>query len=88
VAGALAAAEASRAPTFGLGEIRITTVDNFQGEENDIILLSLVRSSTPGFIKEANRACVALSRARHGLIVFGRAALLRGASAEWAAIFD
>lgn len=49
--------------------MRITVVDNFQGEESDIILLSLVRSNAEdvvGFLKTENRVCVALSRARHG----------------------
>ena len=44
--------------------VRITAVDNFQGEENDIILLSLVRSNDKGkvgFLKIENRICVALS---------------------------
>lgn len=47
--------------------VRVTCVDNFQGEENDIILLSLVRSnheSKIGFLSIENRVCVALSRAR------------------------
>jgi len=47
--------------------IRVTCVDNFQGEENDIILLSLVRSNVEskiGFLNVENRVCVALSRAR------------------------
>jgi superfamily I DNA and/or RNA helicase len=47
--------------------VRCCAVDNFQGEENEIILLSLVRSNTEnniGFLKTDNRICVALSRAR------------------------
>ena len=47
--------------------VRVTVVDNFQGEENDIILLSLVRSNEEnriGFLKTDNRICVALSRAK------------------------
>jgi len=47
--------------------VRITCVDNFQGEENDIILLSLVRSNTEGnigFLNIDNRICVSLSRAK------------------------
>ncbi|KAE8741232.1 hypothetical protein FOCC_FOCC013247, partial [Frankliniella occidentalis] len=51
--------------------IRVTTVDNFQGEENKIIILSLVRSNTSGsigFLKLENRACVALSRARDVIV--------------------
>lgn len=57
-----------------LMRIRVTTVDNYQGEENDIIILSLVRSNKNkklGFVKSENRTCVALSRARKGLFVFG-----------------
>lgn len=60
----------------------VFTVDSYQGEENDIVLLSLVRSQrrdaatnvrtpTVGFLKTRNRAVVALSRARRGLYVFG-----------------
>ncbi|XP_014216290.1 NFX1-type zinc finger-containing protein 1-like [Copidosoma floridanum] len=55
-------------------QIRITTVDNYQGEENKIILLSLVRNNgagNVGFLKEENRVCVALSRAKYGLYVMG-----------------
>jgi len=47
--------------------VRITCVDNFQGEENDIILLSLVRSNGKGnigFLNIDNRICVSLSRAK------------------------
>ena len=57
-----------------LNQVRITTVDNYQGEENKIILLSLVRnngSGDIGFLKEENRVCVALSRAREGLYILG-----------------
>ena len=53
-----------------LKHVRITAVDNFQGEENDIILLSLVRSNKEhkiGFLNEENRICVALSRAKWGI---------------------
>ncbi|XP_046738512.1 NFX1-type zinc finger-containing protein 1-like [Diprion similis] len=57
-----------------LNQVRVTTVDNYQGEENRIILLSLVRNNGEGnigFLKEENRVCVALSRAREGLYVMG-----------------
>lgn len=52
--------------------VKVTVVDNFQGEENDIILLSLVRSneeSNIGFLKTKNRVCVALSRAKIGKFI-------------------
>ena len=48
-------------------EIRVSTVDGFQGEENEIIILSLVRSNTNnniGFLRTSNRVCVGLSRAK------------------------
>ena len=54
-----------------MSDIKITPIDSYQGEENDIILVSLVRSEMPGFVKEVNRICVAISRARHGLYVIG-----------------
>lgn len=52
--------------------ITVSTVDTFQGDENDVILLSLVRCR-PGnrFIELLNRFIVAVSRARLGLYVVG-----------------
>ena len=67
-------------------EVRVCTVDNFQGEENDIILLSIVRSNecnNVGFLKEENRVCVALSRAKHGFYCIGNFQLLRSVSLTW-----
>lgn len=55
----------------------INTVDDFQGDERDIIILSLVRNpqdpakSQPGFILAYQRINVALSRARRLLIITG-----------------
>ena len=69
--------------------VRLTTVDNFQGEENDIILLSLVRSNKKekvGFIKIVNRACVALSRAKMGFYCIGNFELLSKYSDFWSKI--
>ena len=69
-----------------VGCVRVTTVDNLQGEENDIILLSLVRSNKDekvGFIKIVNRACVALSRARKGFYCIGNFGLLSKHSDIW-----
>ena len=71
--------------------VRITTVDNFQGEENDIILLSLVRSNPQnriGYLSEANRICVALSRAKKGLYVIGNFEQLKTKSKLWEKIVD
>ena len=56
---------------------QVTAVDNYQGEENDVIIVSLVRSNRQGsigFLAVANRINVALSRAQHQLIVVGSSA--------------
>ena len=63
-----------------LAGVRTSVVDDFQGEENDIILLSLVRSNPKqniGFVEIKNRICVALSRAKKGLFIIGNVEMLR-----------
>lgn len=65
---------------------KVTTVDSYQGEENDIIILSLVRSTGNrgiGFLSSNNRICVALSRAKQGLFIFGNGRQLSDASKAW-----
>ena len=57
-----------------------------QGQENDIILVSLVRSNNEnkiGFLSQKNRICVAISRARCGLYLFGNQAQLEYKSSVW-----
>ncbi|GKZ32257.1 hypothetical protein AbraIFM66950_001537 [Aspergillus brasiliensis] len=56
-------------------QLKVVTIDSYQGEENEIVILSLVRSSESdiGFLSIANRVCVALSRARRGFYMFGNA---------------
>ena len=69
-----------------LEDVQVTTVDNYQGEENDIILLSLVRSNQEGnigFLSTDNRVCVALSRARHALYCIGNFGQLADRSSLW-----
>ncbi len=51
---------------------KITTVDKYQGRQNDYILLSMVRTEAVGYLKDPRRTVVALSRARLGLYIFGR----------------
>ena len=66
--------------------VKVCAVDNFQGEENEIILLSLVRSNSDGnigFLRESNRICVALSRARQGFYCIGNFSLLKSQSKLW-----
>jgi intron-binding protein aquarius len=50
-------------------------VDKYQGQQNEYILLSLVRSRAVGHVRDVRRLVVAMSRARLGLYVFGRLAL-------------
>ncbi|KAF8778265.1 NFX1-type zinc finger-containing protein 1 [Argiope bruennichi] len=66
--------------------VKFTVVDNYQGEENDIILISFVRSNEEGqigFLKISNRVCVALSRAKKGLYCIGNFGLLAEKSDLW-----
>ncbi|KAK4141918.1 uncharacterized protein C8A04DRAFT_13673 [Dichotomopilus funicola] len=56
--------------------LRLATVDNFQGEEARVIVVSLVRSNPHhkvGFLRSPNRINVLLSRAQHGLYLIGNA---------------
>ncbi|XP_028399862.1 NFX1-type zinc finger-containing protein 1-like [Dendronephthya gigantea] len=74
-----------------LKDIHITTVDSFQGEENNVILLSLVRSNDDGsigFFKQTNRICVAISRAKCALYIFGNASTYRRTSNKWETIIS
>eukprot|EP01031_Cornospumella_fuschlensis_P029140 gene29140-35170_t len=54
--------------------IRIATIDNYQGEESKIVLVSLVRSNEKreiGFVSMAERVNIIMSRARDGLVIIG-----------------
>lgn len=64
----------ARHPFFGRPH-RIATVDKYQGQQNDYVLLSLVRTRVVGHLRDVRRLVVAMSRARLGLYVFGRAQL-------------
>ena len=80
-----------RMPKKDFQGVYVTTVDNYQGEENEIIILSLVRSNTEdsvGFLNIDNRVCVALSRAKRGFYVIGNLSLLTRKSPLWANIVD
>ncbi|KAF8936307.1 hypothetical protein BGZ58_004342 [Dissophora ornata] len=67
--------------------LTLRTIDNYQGEEAKIVIISLVRSdvksdgslsasSTIGFLKSPNRTNVLLSRAQHGMYIIGNAGLM------------
>ena len=63
--------------------ITVGTVDGFQGQERDIILISLVRSNEHGqigFLSDLRRMNVAMTRARMKLLIFGNRATLSHSS--------
>lgn len=64
---------------FPTKNISINTVDGFQGQERDIIYISLVRSNDRneiGFLKDYRRMNVALTRARKKLVIIGDSATI------------
>lgn len=61
-------------------QVRIDTVDSFEGREEDLVVISLVRSNERGrigFLRVPNRLNVAISRARRLVVCVGDAATLR-----------
>ncbi|WP_026998482.1 AAA domain-containing protein [Eisenibacter elegans] len=63
--------------------VQISSIDGFQGQERDIIYLSLVRSNEDneiGFLSDTRRMNVALTRARKRLVVIGDSATIGGHS--------
>ncbi|KAF2205315.1 P-loop containing nucleoside triphosphate hydrolase protein [Delitschia confertaspora ATCC 74209] len=56
--------------------IKLSTIDNYQGEESDIVIISMTRSNSAGeigFMSSPQRVNVLLSRARNALIMIGNA---------------
>ncbi|KND86470.1 NFX1-type zinc finger-containing protein 1 [Tolypocladium ophioglossoides CBS 100239] len=73
-----------------LKSVRVATVDNFQGEEAKVIVISLVRSNPQnkcGFLSNSNRINVLLSRAQHGMYIIGNADTYNNVS-MWADVID
>jgi predicted DNA helicase len=59
--------------------ITINTIDGFQGQERDVVYISLVRSNAKteiGFLKDYRRMNVAMTRARHKLVIVGDSATI------------
>ena len=62
-------------------QLRISTIDSFQGQEKETIILSLVRSNDDGdigFLKDYRRMNVAITRAKEQLFVIGDSATIGG----------
>lgn len=74
----------------GLERVDCSTVDAFQGQERDVIIISLTRSNAEGsigFLKEYRRMNVAMTRAKHLLIVIGDGATV-AQDPFYAALFE
>lgn len=75
-----------------LGKVDFNTVDGFQGQEKDIIILSCVRASMSstsiGFLADVRRMNVALTRARSSLFIIGHAPTLRRSDNTWKQIVE
>ena len=59
--------------------MRVSTIDSFQGQEKEIVIVSLVRSNDEGeigFLKDYRRMNVAMTRAKDRLIVIGDSATI------------
>lgn len=50
---------------------QVISIDSSQGREFDIVFVSMVRTTPGNFIQEYNRINVAITRARHGLVIIG-----------------
>jgi ATP-dependent RNA/DNA helicase IGHMBP2 len=71
-------------------QIRISTIDSFQGQEKETIILSLVRSNDDGdigFLKDYRRMNVAITRAKEQLFVIGDSATI-GANSFYSAFLN
>ncbi|PWY66022.1 AAA family ATPase [Aspergillus heteromorphus CBS 117.55] len=74
--------------------IRISTIDNYQGEESDIVVATLTRSNEAGdigFMAAPERVNVLLSRARNALLMIGNADTFlksRRGHSTWQPLFD
>ncbi|XP_022776512.1 uncharacterized protein LOC111318117 [Durio zibethinus] len=69
--------------------VKVKTVDGFQGGEEDIVIISTVRSNssgTIGFISNSQRTNVALTRARHSLWILGNGSTLAKRKSVWQAL--
>lgn len=71
-------------------DVKVGTVDSFQGQETDLVIFSAVRSNVMkelGFLRDSRRLNVAITRAKRGLIIVGDQTVLRTCR-HWAALLD
>ncbi|XP_059643475.1 helicase SEN1-like [Cornus florida] len=71
--------------------VKVRSVDGFQGSEEDVIIISTVRSNargSVGFLSNRQRANVALTRARYCLWILGNGATLINSDSVWSKLVD
>eukprot|EP00887_Chlorella_sp_A99_P002672 scaffold6.g2672.t1 len=78
--------EPAPAQAQAAGSVRVATVDSYQGAESDVIILTLAFTRATGFAADAARINVALTRARHNLVVLGLSQAVRDASPAFRAV--
>ncbi|PSN48545.1 hypothetical protein C0J52_05916 [Blattella germanica] len=73
----------------GTVNVEVNTIDSFQGQERDIIVMSCVRTGGVGFLADTQRLNVALTRARYSLLLCGNFTSLRvGSDNMWRALLE
>ncbi|GIQ81892.1 protein FAM221A/B [Kipferlia bialata] len=77
-------------PLSTLSDVGVVCLDDYQGQENKVVLVSLCRSKRLGFTSLRNRALVTLSRAKEVLIVFGHSRMygVQSPSEEWRLVHE
>merc|ERR1719162_2352103 len=73
-----------------INDVRVGTVDSFQGQETEVVIFSAVRSnnfSELGFLRDPRRLCVALTRARRGLVILGDSKVLKSCR-HWRSLIE
>lgn len=72
-------------------EIEVNTIDGIQGREKSIVFLSTVRGENGqaiGFLRDERRMNVAITRAKHSVIIVGHSKLLGENSSAWASLIS
>ena len=89
-ASAAAVVEGDALASDQLADVEVDTVDRFQGRDKRVIVISLVRSNAAGEIgqvlADVRRLNVAVSRAKHKLVLVGSASCLAAGSTDLAAL--
>jgi hypothetical protein len=71
-------------PRLRFPNLKIASVDSFQGSERDYIVMSCVRSGNSiGFVANERRLNVSITRARYGLVIIGDSMTLKANSPMW-----